>query len=122
MSFSQEARCFEFILRIDEDPLGIKRLQEKFAKFIDGVEPAELQLWEARCGFCRWPVKVLFDKQGKTYLHTGWDKFARADNLEAGCLLTFLYEGDGEMIVKVFDKTSYHRHYHTDKSSEDTNN
>jgi hypothetical protein len=34
----------------------------------------------------------LFDEQGKMYLHT-WDKFARAQNLEAGCLLTFLYEG-----------------------------
>jgi hypothetical protein len=52
------------------------------------------------------------------YLHTGWDKFARAHNLEVGCLLTFLYEGVGEMIVKVLDKTSYRRHYHTDESGE----
>jgi hypothetical protein len=54
------------------------------------------------------------------YLHTRWDKFARAPNLEADCMLTFLYEGDGEMIVKVFDKTSRRRHYHTDESGEDT--
>ena len=40
------------------------------------------------------------------YLHIGWDKFARAQNLEASCLLTFLYKENGEMIVKVFDKTS----------------
>jgi hypothetical protein len=63
----------------------------------------------------------LFDVQGKVYMHTGWDKFARAHNLEVGCLLIFLYEGDGEMIVKVFDKTSCPRHYHTDESGEDTN-
>jgi hypothetical protein len=53
-----------------------------------------------------------------TYLHTGWDKFARSHNLVAGCLLTFLYEGDDEMIVKVFDKTSCRRHYHTGESDE----
>jgi hypothetical protein len=73
-------------------------------------------LREARCGFCGWPVEV---GQGKIYLHTGWDKSARAQNLEAGCLLIFLYEGDNEMIVKVFDKTSYRRHYYTDESGED---
>jgi hypothetical protein len=47
-----------------------------------------------------------------------WDKFARAHNIEAGCLLTFLYEGDCEMIVKVFDKTSCRRT--TTPTSEDT--
>jgi hypothetical protein len=50
-SFSQEASSFEFILRIDEDPLAIKRLQDKFAEFVDGAKPAVLQLREARCGF-----------------------------------------------------------------------
>jgi hypothetical protein len=34
-------------------------------------------------------VEVLFDGQGKVYVPTGWDKFAHAHNLEAGCLLTF---------------------------------
>ncbi|KAK1644636.1 hypothetical protein QYE76_062441 [Lolium multiflorum] len=47
------------------------------------------------------------------YLHTGWDKFARDLALEPGCQLTFLYEGDGEMIIKVFDDTACHKHYHT---------
>jgi hypothetical protein len=41
-------------------------------------------------------------------------------NFEVGCLLTFLYEGDDEMIVKVFDKTSCRSHYNTDESGEDT--
>jgi hypothetical protein len=41
------------------------------------------------------------------YLHTGWDKFARPHNLEDVCLLTFLYEGGDEMIVKVFNKTTW---------------
>jgi hypothetical protein len=35
------------------DPLGIKRLPDKFTEFVDGDKPVELQLWEARCGFCR---------------------------------------------------------------------
>jgi hypothetical protein len=56
------------------------------------------------------------------YLHTRWDKFARIHNLEAGCLLTFLYKGDDEMIVKVFDKISCRRHYHTDESDKDIDN
>jgi hypothetical protein len=63
-SSSQEERCFEFLLRIDEDPLGIKWLPDKFAEFVDGVEPAHLQLREASCNFCRWPVEVMFDGQG----------------------------------------------------------
>jgi hypothetical protein len=54
------------------------------------------------------------------YSHTGWDKFACAHNFEVGCLLTFLYESDCEMIVNVFDKTSCRRHYDTDESGEDT--
>jgi hypothetical protein len=95
-SSSQEAISFEFILRIDEDPLAIKRLPDKFVEFVDGAEPAELQLREARCGFCRWPVEVLLDN------------------------LTFLYEGDVEMIIKVFDKISCCRHYHTNESGEDS--
>jgi hypothetical protein len=31
---------FEFILRIDEDPVSIKRLPEKFTEFVDGAETA----------------------------------------------------------------------------------
>ncbi|KAK1612852.1 hypothetical protein QYE76_036525 [Lolium multiflorum] len=57
------------------------------------------------------------------YLHTGWDKFARDLHLEPGCQLTFLYEGDGEMIVKVFDDTACRVHYpHTGESGSDTDN
>jgi hypothetical protein len=114
---SEEATCFEFILRIDQDPLGIKRLPDKFAEFVDGVEPAELQLREASCNFRRWRVEVLFDGQGKMYLHTGWDKFARYLDLEPGCQLVFFYDGDGDMVVKVFDDTSCRRHYHISESS-----
>jgi hypothetical protein len=53
------------------------------------------------------------------YLHTGWEKFVRVHNLQAGCVLTFRYEGDDEMSVKVFDDTSYCRHYHTDDEEDD---
>jgi hypothetical protein len=79
---------------------------DKFTEFVDGAEPFKLQLRVARCGFFRWPFEVLFDGQRKMYMHTGWDKFVCAHNLVAGCLLTFLYKDDGEMIVKVFDKTT----------------
>jgi hypothetical protein len=81
-----------------------------------------LQLREAKCGFCRWPVEVLFEGQGNMYLHTGWDKFTSSHNLEVGFLLTFLHEGDNKLIIKVFDKTSCHRNYHSDESGEDIDN
>jgi hypothetical protein len=103
--------------RIDDDSLGIKRLPDKF---VDSVELAYLQLREASCNFCRWTVEVLFDGQGRMYLHTGWDKFAHDLALEPGCQLTFLYEGDDEMIDKVFDNTTCRRHYHTGESSSGT--
>jgi hypothetical protein len=32
---------------------------------------------EADCDFCRCTLEVLFDGEGKMYLHTGWNKFAR---------------------------------------------
>jgi hypothetical protein len=42
----------------------------------------------------------------------GWEKFACSHNLQTGCVLTFCYECDNEMSVKVFNYTSYRRHYH----------
>jgi hypothetical protein len=56
---------FEFIIVLNGDPLGIQRLPDKFAEFTAGNEPTTLSLWEASCGFCRWPVDVLFDGRGK---------------------------------------------------------
>jgi hypothetical protein len=49
----------------------------------------------------------------------GGDKFARDLALEPDYQLTFLYEGDGEMIVMVFNDTSCRRHYHTSESGSD---
>jgi hypothetical protein len=113
---SEEARCFEFIICIDEDPLDIKRLPDKFTEFVDGAELAELQQMRLLSVACRDLVR----RAGQDVHATGWEKFAHAHNLEAGCLFTFLYEGDVEMIVNVFNKTSCRRHYHTDESGENT--
>jgi hypothetical protein len=44
------------------------------------------------------------------YLHTSWEKFARAQNMEVCCSVNFLHKGDGEMSVKVFDDESCHMH------------
>nr|XP_051230195.1 B3 domain-containing protein Os03g0212300-like [Lolium perenne] len=103
---------FEFIVVLNGDQLGIQRLPGKFAKFVADNEPATLQLREAGCGFCRWPVDVLFDGCGKMYLHTGLEKFALFHDLQAGCVLTFSYQGDEELNMKVFDDTSCRWHYH----------
>ena len=59
------------VIVLNDDPIGIQRLPDKFNDFIAGKEPAALQLREAGCGFCRWPVDVLFDGRGKMYLHKG---------------------------------------------------
>ena len=59
---------------------------------------------------------------GQDVLHIGWEKFARAHNLAASCMLSFIYQGGGEMAVKVFDETACRRHYHTDDSGEDSDN
>ncbi|XP_051229253.1 B3 domain-containing protein Os03g0212300-like [Lolium perenne] len=83
------------------------------------VSEVAVQLREAGCGFCRWPVDVLFDRLGKMYLHTGWEKFARFHGLQVGCVLTFSYQDDEKMSVKVFDDTSCRRHYHGDDEEND---
>ncbi|KAK1697291.1 hypothetical protein QYE76_013988 [Lolium multiflorum] len=117
-SYPQEEHrvLFEFVVVLNGDPLDIQRLQDKF---VAGKELAALHLWEAGCDCCRWPVDVLFDGRGKMYLHTGWEKFARYHDLQAGCVLTFSYLGDADMSVKVFDDTSCRRHYHGDDDEED---
>ncbi|KAK1643269.1 hypothetical protein QYE76_061074 [Lolium multiflorum] len=89
---------------------GIQRVPEKLAEFVAGKEPDALSLWEASCGFCRWPVDVLFDGRGMTYLH----------DLQAGCVLNFCYQGSEEMSVKVFNDTSCRRHYHSDDDEDDS--
>jgi hypothetical protein len=62
---------FEFIVVLNGDPLSIHRLPDMFAEFVAGNEPAALLPREASCGFCRWPVDVLFDGCGKMYIHIG---------------------------------------------------
>jgi hypothetical protein len=56
-------------------------------------------------------VEVLFDREGKMYIHTGWKKFAHDHDVEVGCLLNF-YEDDGELSVKLYGKESCRIHYH----------
>jgi hypothetical protein len=45
------------------------------------------------------------------FLHTGWEKFTCAHNMGVGCFVNFMWEGDVEIKVKVFDDTSCCRHY-----------
>jgi hypothetical protein len=63
----------------------MKKLLDKFTEFLSCQEAAELTLRQASCGFCWWTVEVLFDGEGKMYLHIGWKKFARAHEVEVGC-------------------------------------
>jgi hypothetical protein len=72
---------FKLVVHITEDPFDIKRLLDKFTKFLAGWEPADVNLRKASCGFCWWLVNVLFG-QDKMYLETGFEKFARVHILE----------------------------------------
>ena len=107
----EEERVFEFVLRIKDDPAGMKKLPDKFLDFLDGEELIGLHLKEAGCNICSWQVDVLEDGRGKLYMHIGWEEFARVHNLTVGCVLTFIYEGDGQMSVKIFDDTCCRRRY-----------
>jgi hypothetical protein len=46
------------------------------------------------------------------------EKFSHAHNLEVACLVNFKWEFDNELRVKVFDDTSYSRHYHGDNNDD----
>jgi hypothetical protein len=48
-SSSSDEWKFEFIIVLNDDPLGIQRLPDKFGEFVTGNESAALQLLEARC-------------------------------------------------------------------------
>jgi acyl-CoA reductase-like NAD-dependent aldehyde dehydrogenase len=63
-------------------------------------------------------VEVLFDGEGKIYFDDGFDKFARAHNLEVGCLLVNRYEDGDDMSVTGYDDSGYRRHYHIDNSDD----
>ena len=112
-----------FVVHITAEPFARKKLPDKFAEFLDGREPAEMFLREESCGVCRWTVQVWFDGEGKMFLSSGWEEFAREHNIEVGCLVQFSYEGDGNMVVKVFDdgdSESCRVHYHGDDSCVDS--
>jgi hypothetical protein len=53
------------------------------------------------------------------YLEIDFDKFSRDHKLEVRSMLHFLYEGDGDMSVRVFDDSSYRWNYHDNESGED---
>ena len=118
-SLEEEARTFEFIIRIAGDPFSTKRLPDGFADFVDGEEPVVLQLHEEGCLVCRWPVDMWVDGHGKMYLHAGWEKFAHDHKIQPGFVLVFTYEGYAELSVKVFDGTVRHRYYHGKDAGED---
>jgi hypothetical protein len=112
---------FVFSILIIEDPFGKNRPLKKFTRFLDSREPVEVQLREASCYFRGWPIEFLFDGQGQTYLHNGWEHFSRAHCMEVSCLLYFMYKGDGMLCVKVFDNTMCPRHYHDSEESDNDN-
>jgi hypothetical protein len=93
-------KYFEFVVFISDDHFGKKKLPDAFVEFLDCRGLASVTLREACCNFRRWMVEVLFNGEGKIYLHTAWKKFAHNHNIEVGCLVNFFYEGDDKMNVK----------------------
>ncbi|KAK1660401.1 hypothetical protein QYE76_048560 [Lolium multiflorum] len=63
----------EFLLRIDDDPLGIKRLRT-ISPSLSTASSRRICSY-GRPATSRWTVEVC-STAGKMYLHTGWGKFA----------------------------------------------
>ncbi|KAK1698084.1 hypothetical protein QYE76_014781 [Lolium multiflorum] len=78
-SSSQEDRCFEFLLRIDNEPLGIKRLRTS--------SPSSSM---ASSGACTGGHRNLVDcrglvrRVGQDVPHTGWDKYEEGASIARG--------------------------------------
>uniref|UniRef100_A0ACD5ZC44 Uncharacterized protein n=1 Tax=Avena sativa TaxID=4498 RepID=A0ACD5ZC44_AVESA len=89
-------------------------LPQKSASVLDGQEPHKLELQVPGGNTGLWPVDMLFDRIGQMYLYTGWKQFTHAHEIEAGHFLIFKYDGNGVLVVIVFDETMCWRHYHND--------
>jgi hypothetical protein len=59
--------------------------------------------------------------QGRMFLHTGMEKFAYVHNLKVDCLVNFWSKGNNELMLKVFDDTSWHKHNHVDSGDDNIN-
>jgi hypothetical protein len=77
-----------------------QRLPTRFVWIVDGQEPHHVLLRVSGGVTGLWPAEVMFDSEGKMFLHNGWRRFTRSHSIDVS--------------VKVFDETMSHRHYHSD--------
>ncbi|KAK1603956.1 hypothetical protein QYE76_027629 [Lolium multiflorum] len=91
------------------------RLPQRFASIVDGKDAHHVLLRVSGSATNLWPAEVMFDDEGQMFLHNGWRRFVRSHAIEAGHFVDFKYNFHGEFSVKVFEKTTCCRHYHTDE-------
>jgi hypothetical protein len=62
-----------------------------------------------------WSTEVMFDDEGKMFLHNGWRCFVRSHAIEVGNFVVFKYVGHNIFTIKVFDETICRHQYHTNE-------
>jgi hypothetical protein len=88
-------------------------LPQRFASIVEGQEPKHVLLRVSGGTTDLWLAEVMFDGEGKMFLHVGGALPART-TLRLG-IVVFKYDGHNNFIFKVFDGTMCHRHYHSDE-------
>jgi hypothetical protein len=63
------------------------------------------------------PAEVMFDGEGKMFLHNGCRRFTRSHAIEAGHFVVFKYDGHDDFSAKVFYDTMCRHHYHSDEDN-----
>jgi hypothetical protein len=90
-------------------------LPHRFASIVDGQEPHHVLLHVSSGATGLWPAEVMFDDNGRMFLHNGWRCFAHSHAIEVGHFVVFKYDGHCDFNVKAFTATMCRRHYHSDE-------
>ncbi|KAI4970192.1 hypothetical protein ZWY2020_001106 [Hordeum vulgare] len=93
------------------------RLPDKFTKVLDGREPREVKLREAKCRRPLWDVEIVSDADGHMYLGHGWEQFTHAHDMQLGQFLVLSYDGHAVLTMKVFDGSMCRMHYQHDSDA-----
>jgi hypothetical protein len=100
--------------------MDMLKLFWKFSSLVDDQdEPVPLRVRSCATGM--WTVEVMFDRFGEMYLTSGWKRFCRMHQIEAGHFVVTKYDGDYTLTVSIFDETMCRRHYIAAAAANDSN-
>ena len=110
---------FEFLLPVFQPPTTRLRLPDRFAQALGGHAPHALMLWEASHPDDDWKVELILDDDGRLCLGRGWMKFVDEYSVEISCFLTFKFDCEDELSVKIFDGTMCRVRFGDDSGGDD---